>query len=452
MGISRELKKSLRSFAEVMVQDSDAKADLRFGPWIGIPKKLRTEAEAAGFDAGTMLAFTRDEAKVINQTRWLMRRDPALDHLAAKDTKELLEELAWRLTIEHTKNRNPATRQTITREFIDRLEEPVQTYSVLFPIEWLKLPDEPWNLGSVILKQTTQADLDTWFPDNRYDHLPKDSVPVEGITIAVAEIVAGSPAIAAKRASGLVDEALDVLRLSVAQFGFRIWDNQMRCRRKDWYFTKRNGDHRATYASANFRGRLHDLELQADALREFSQKNLEQLQAPWSRTSPQGLSRDLIRSMRWVGKSIVNSDMDDKVIGLCTALECLLSTESYGLKSNEIAWRSMTLGELSGEGFTHPATIIRLYKARSDVVHGSAFGVCTEADYRILLNSTIDVLFQILGLIANDSTVTSKTKLFAVLDAPDHLKKCVEWCEDTDAKGFGSLIASMKKRIGEQEN
>jgi hypothetical protein len=240
---------------------------------------------------------------------------------------------------------------------------------------------------------------------------------------------------------------LDVIRVSVADFGFRIRDNQLRFRRKPRFYAKREGDARATLASVSLTDAPHNLELYDGALAEFSQKSLELLDMVWDTRTPQGLRDDLLRAMRWMAKSMVAFSMDDKVTALCTALECLLSDRSAGLKSVDICRRSMTLGELAGEGFTHPAAVTYLYEARSDVVHGSKFGISDESHYRTLLNMAVDVLQQVLTLSQNDPAITSKSRLFSILDAPERLAPCLEWCQRDDAEGLKTLIDDISERI-----
>lgn len=443
MRISNASRKALRSFAAIVVQESKYPTDFHPGPWLAIPKNLLSEAIQAGFDPRTCLTFDTQEIVAVYEARNALRSDPALDHLSGSDIHGYIQEFAWQVKIDQVRTSKAESRHSVTKRFIEYLEAPIQEYTILHVITELEVSDDPWMIGKVTIRRASQQDVDRWHSDKRN----WTQKIVVGSTISICSVIAGSPQVAERKAAVMVDEALDVIRLSVAQFGFRIWDNELRFHRLPKYYAMRKGDEAATFTSSSYSNRRHSLPLKNGELSEFCKRNMELISAIWGNRIQSGLRDDFVRSIRWIGKSIANDDMDQKVIGLCTALECLLSDRSSGLKSIDICRRTMSLGELTEQGFLHPATIIDLYNLRSLVVHGSRFGISDEGDYRALLEVAIDIVKQALHIVISNARITTKKHLFQILDHPTRLTPCLEWCERNNHPAFEDLIKDLKSRI-----
>ena len=89
------------------------------------------------------------------------------------------------------------------------------------------------------------------------------------------------------------------------------------------------------------------------------------------------------RTIYWIGKAIEETEYDQKIIALCTAMEVLLTTRSDRRKGEAIAYRMILINLSLEKKFSNPFQILRIYELRSKIIHGSSLLTTTESEYYI---------------------------------------------------------------------
>lgn len=87
------------------------------------------------------------------------------------------------------------------------------------------------------------------------------------------------------------------------------------------------------------------------------------------------------RAIQWISNSIVEYDLDLKVVLCCSALETLLSTKSDRRKGEAIVYRMVLLHALSDAHFPQPSRLLEIYELRSSIIHGSKLNISQINDY-----------------------------------------------------------------------
>ncbi len=106
------------------------------------------------------------------------------------------------------------------------------------------------------------------------------------------------------------------------------------------------------------------------------------------------------RALEWIGSSVTRPAFDDKVVDLCTALECVLCSKSDGMKGEALTIRQMILAESIGSGpsFETPHVLYGLYEIRSSIVHGSANRICNQHNVVSLMTVALSVMVAVIHL------------------------------------------------------
>lgn len=112
-------------------------------------------------------------------------------------------------------------------------------------------------------------------------------------------------------------------------------------------------------------------------------------------------SQEYRRALEWIGSSMTRTNPDDKVVDLCTALECVLCNESDGRKGELLTIRQMVLADTVGSGpsFETPHVLYGEYLLRNKVIHGAATRVCTHHHAASLTRVALSVMVAVLQLV-----------------------------------------------------
>jgi len=130
------------------------------------------------------------------------------------------------------------------------------------------------------------------------------------------------------------------------------------------------------------------------------------------------------RALEWIGSSITRPQYDDRVVDLCTALECVLSNSSDKRKAEALTVRQMVLSESLGYGpfFEVPHLVYDMYLMRNNIVHGSATRICNHNHAVRMMQLALSVMVGIAQL--HDVTTKSfpkASKLIGYLDGQKDL-------------------------------
>lgn len=124
------------------------------------------------------------------------------------------------------------------------------------------------------------------------------------------------------------------------------------------------------------------LEQKDDLVKHF--KNFEKILCESKKSK---LCNGIIRSIRWCGRAINDTTLEDKLVWYFTALECILSTKDEGEGGRKGEIIGIRVGILLTNSKEHRKQIsddvCRLYEIRSNIVHGSRYEIKKEDIGRI---------------------------------------------------------------------
>jgi len=353
--------------------------------------------------------------------------EPLLEHLDRAEVDDFL----WKLVADVFLHRRfyqekEAQDQRITA-FFSAVEKPHVRYEVMFPIERLTITGRSLDIGGATIFHLNQDEARTWgIVDERSQRHLSDAFINR--TVGIVRVTSGSPEKAIEKAALLLDDALDALRVSLQAIPLATVRN-------DELLQSRGQFALAKVAGAEFpalerweRGfESLDLTLSERVLTDISDV-VERINTAFSGQHPRQLSEAIRRAVGWIGASTAEERYDNRVIGLCTALECLLTTIEDKRKGEAIALRTMLVASAVEEGFTHPAEVYQLYDLRSKVVHGSARGICGESDYATLRFVTVRTFVNILRFIDQSSTpLKNASDLISSLETEARMSQSVTW-------------------------
>lgn len=421
--ISRPTVKSLESLARLMVQPSEdvAAIDLSRGfKSAGIPERL---VSAAGDNESLMIAG--DEFREFMTAHRLLVGESLTEHLSPREIETQLWDLSCELVVERDKYANANERKSRVTQFIAEITKAWEPFECAFSIADLRVECPEMQIGGARFVQWAGVPVDWRLrgPDDARDEFMKGTA---GNCMAITTVMSGDIAQAVARARGVVDSALDVLRLGITEtVHVRVLDSELAFRRSEFELIRRQGDENAAQLNWNF-GRRNV----TATISESRAKAIEDYLAPVVGTGvglPEEFAERIRLAARWIGASALKPELDDKVVALCTAVEALLASKSDRLKGEIIAIRSMLLPLSIGEGFTDPFPLYALYNRRSDVIHGSRLGVCGEEDYRLLRFEGTLILKRMVSVLKQHPEVQRFDDLVRLIETVEGLGHAEAW-------------------------
>lgn len=361
--------------------------------------------------------------------------EPSLQHVS----RETMDALLWGLGAEA--NRDPDRlldaqhRRLAIQNFVREVAMPLVEFAALFSLEDLSVPGSELEVGSVVFSQLTRPVADEWLrrPDARV--YAEDLEKFVGMTVATTRVFAGDTAAALQGARNSVDRALGTLRFAIGTNLFRLPDVQLLFRRDRFGMVTRVDDPGDWRTSGELGFRPVRLEVAA-GLRSHVDDTVRDL----NEFSKSGLRRDIKvrveRAVHWMGASSTRESPDDRLVDLCTAVETFLATRADARKGEAIAFRSMLLGLAAGDGFIDPLRLFEFYERRSELVHGSALGVCGLHDCDILRMQIARLLRQFMK-VALERQPAGFGALLSLLATPHNVGLAHGWLRDRGPKGVG---------------
>ena len=161
-------------------------------------------------------------------------------------------------------------------------------------------------------------------------------------------------------------------------------------------------------------------------------------------TVPPSLASALRRALEWIGTSVTRETLDDKIVDLCTALECILSSETEGNKGVRLAFRYVVLCAVRGGLCPYPGTVLSVYERRSEIVHGASRGVATEVDYSTIRDVAIEAVRLVLHVARIHSEITSVGELTHFLESDTERIRVV--------RKYAQALTQQFTRKGEQSS
>jgi hypothetical protein len=435
-----ETRKLLRQLAIAMAgQTVQVSVHPVYGQWTNfIPNDLR-----ASLEDPDSLTLAGDRLSLYRACLKALAHDTKLEHLTADEIEHELWHFSCDVHLHQREHRYQGVRNARVDALVERVLRPLETYEVMLPVDHLRLSDGPLDIRGARLVQLDEQAARAWgiSPDDLLFHSDRFA----DRAVAIVEVDAGSRDAAVRLARIEVDTVLHILRACSIGFRARIWDGQL-LQQRGGYYAVRKRDVSGKWISGWDRGfQPIVLELEG-ALRQYLEARLARLQPVYQGGLGGKIGESLLRAVEWIGTSITRSEWDDKVVDLCTALECLLVTINDGYKAERVAVRAMLLSLAVRSSYTDPVGVYDHYLLRNEIVHGAARQVAGPTAYDNLRWVAIETLQDAMAFVQTHPSVTSVESFIRAIETRPSLERAAQLLETEDD---GQSAKKVKKYIAE---
>jgi hypothetical protein len=271
--------------------------------------------------------------------------------------------------------------------------------------------------------------------------------PFEGrfpATLAVVMERGNNLELMTERAIKKVDLALDILRISLQTEQF-MHDFQTLYARTDLTLFRRKGELGETCYSWNRGFKPSQLEIDSNGNEKYKLylKELSDI------SNIEFISKDLLESLKkttiWIGRSIIEKDIDLKIIYLCIALESILTSRNEGRKGEALAYRMLLLHFCASKFFLLPEYVLNLYDLRSIIIHQGAIGIATRDDYNTLRYISTEILVNSILIIKNNEIKNYKG-FMEKLESEQMVKEVRSWLENYRGDSAKEILDWINKK------
>ena len=226
-------------------------------------------------------------------------------------------------------------------------------------------------------------------------------------TIAIVSVKAGSQKKAIDKAKNEIDDALNVLRVSLLALRTAHPIQRLQRRGLDYLvrravqpdFITWGGEHGMAPFEIGITGQIASTIENRIAVCLISEiPNL-----------PPEITGPIHRSVQWIGSALTRDNVDDGIIDLCTALEAALCIKGDQSKSGAIALRHFMVKFAAGDTtyYKSPFEIVDLYGLRNRILHESARRVASNSDFAALSSVAVETLDTYMKVLRGDQIPTS---------------------------------------------
>lgn len=142
---------------------------------------------------------------------------------------------------------------------------------------------------------------------------------------------------------------------------------------------------------------------------------------------PEDIKTRIFKAVKWISNAVTSSNIDYKVVYLCTVLEILLLPDhTKGLKGEWIALRQVLLGRGS---YHNPIGILNQYKRRSNIIHSGTLEITNYLSYWHLLICCFQVLHNIINLSKHNPKVQKLKDLLEIVENAETLQHFIHNCD-----------------------
>lgn len=166
-------------------------------------------------------------------------------------------------------------------------------------------------------------------------------------------------------------------------------------------------------------------------------------------SAPPKIRSAVERAVYWIGTAIEESEYDQKIIALCTAIEAFLTTRDDKQKGETLTYRMILLTTFFSEGFPDPFKFLWLYELRSMVIHGSDVSVCTYHDYVNMLWTVRETLNYFVQFVTQEHC-KSIAEVAKQLEHSSKVSQLLEWLEQQaqyDKAGYYQAIRDALAQV-----
>ena len=436
MSLSSGSRTGLQKLVGLVVNNKDMSIDYTKFPAM-IQRRIPDDPKFEKLQ-GVFLLIVDREFQQYRECLDSLSGEPDLECMSRKEIDTELWHLVCEAYVDAGKFKSSAAIKERVASFeadLLKITKPIKKYEVLIPIQGLKLKSGTVQISDVKLVQVSDEVAKEWNL-TKGGTAPQDLLYDAFISNGAAIIPekGNDPQKAIDRARARLLTVLDFLRTALLLdhdpriISFKIHDEEMLFEPGENVALREVED--SELLAANWHRGFRMMDLTLDGLLETQvSKSMESLDdlAKAVGEAGKGVGVRFIRAVQWIGSSVTRERTDDKIVDLCTALEAFLSTKDSGLKGEIIALRTMLLPMVLDKPFFDPAIVLALYEKRSDVIHGSEKGVCTDWEYIALRTRTAQTLKDALTLVKAENITKYTDFLKRLHSDPDLVGKAVQW-------------------------
>lgn len=379
------MPQTLRKFARLLITGYPKEAkntypfDLNNIPRPFLARRVTIDIYSEFFVGGQLLLFGKyltSYKKMLNA----LKSDKMFEYLDNTEKESLLWDFTCDLVAKHKEYRSKIP--TICDKFLEKNLRSLEKYEAIFSIEGLRFTED-MQVEEIEIKQFSETDLlSSWkLPPIKARGLCKK-------TILCLTVDGTNQPLAFHRALQKCNELLKLIRTACVS-DIDLHDD-------DCIFSLSNGFIRSKQG-------LHHYPLDEEKpIRVIAQGQFLAKLRLYGAISERQLGHDLAlrfrRAIHWISHSIIAEDHDVKIVFLSTAIETLMARKDDKRKGETITLRLLSLGTYLCKGFGLPENVLRIYEARSDLVHGSRIGNVDYSDcsfFRFIAIATLDSLLDI---------------------------------------------------------
>lgn len=447
-------RSNLRKFLNgIILQDDQDLRDIdpRSGYTSGrIPNEFLSESEKKTEHAFHLYIADKDYYKFNNILNDL-KKDQSTEHLTKKQLKEKLWYLLCEIYVNREFYRKDSSGNLKIKidEFLSDICRPPTEYEIIFRILNADMGESPVRLWNCQVTNYDRDSLINWGLNKKDNLTTKLLSEFADKTIMILTEIGNSEKFVLERARKTAEFNLKVLQTFLSeqislrdeQLLFKVSEHAL-IKHKD--SSKEGGygfswrAHRKPYG-LKFGGYLNDFIGKANS-------NFDLV-----RTFNTSLQLIVERTIYWIGKAINESEYDQKIIALCTAMETLLTTEDDRRKGEAIAYRMILLNMTLDKHFSNPLKILRIYELRSEIIHGSSLFVATDSEYHNMLYIVRETLCNFIKLV-KDKKIKKHSKLIQNLESSNKVENALKFLENFKGRYSDSIKSALLDAIQNNDN
>jgi hypothetical protein len=411
------------------------------GRTAAIPDDLRTGPEDLSSLTLTGLRYT-----LYSASYRALARDSKFESMSPEELDVALWRFACEISLRQDLYSDQTRRAQRITSLLETLSLPLLEWNVIISIAHLKVLDGPISVGRIKFLQWDTQSARSW---GMPPHDPPSPFTEQFLTTACASlsVSSGSRDGALRLAIIEVDKAIEFLKVGMLKSRFITVDELLLQKRTGYYAIKMSDGSPEVYYGAQRGFRPIELEIHS-GLRTSLERDLPQLQAVLNGEFKGDLGERLVRAVEWIGTSVTRENYDDKIIDLCTSLECLLTTIAEGRKAEVVALRALLLGYTIASTYYDLIPVYKLYLLRNRIVHGSARYIAGPMDCANLRLVAVDVLGWCVQLIRRQPAIRSVVDVTRAIEHERPLRHALDQIDGApDQRDIKELRGYVQERL-----
>jgi hypothetical protein len=386
------------------------------------------------------------------QAFFALHKELVPNYISAEDIWARLWELFREITLDWREYQAKQDLDQKISVFCGAVKKPLQPFDILYEIRNLDIGETKFNLSNVELFKITTGYLENLGLRAGISAL-RDNILERwgGRTVAKVEINVSDIDRAYESGFTTVNSVLDIIRLAAAREKLSsLHDEMLLWELGESIVIPRVKPEKGTLLSTSSPRIFRPLIIPMDNTILRGIQNESTWNYILDGKLPQDIDVRVRRAMQWISHAVTSSNLDYKLVDLCTALEILLlPNHKEGKKGELISLRQVLIGR--GSSY-NPVAILYRYEKRSQIVHGGILEITGYSDYWHLLICCLQVIQNIVDLSRNHPNIATLKDLIGLVETPESLRHFIKNCEWIyDGKTIKDIKDAAQKRLDEIE-